>query len=240
MHPDIFHRDFNPTPYWWEAYTPTAGNLIDVRRHARVAIVGGGYAGLSAALELAKHGIDAVVLEANELGFGASTRNGGAVSGGVNVGKSFTGKIVEVNGDRVERILSDAGDAFTLIDRLIDEEKSPVSGKNPAALSAPGQKSITMRNRAGWLCSMQRPSPARTWSRASASATKSPATIISAASLSSGRASCIRRSTTRVCSPHAAGEVSRCAPRPRSLASLERAAPGGSKAPAEASRPVKS
>jgi glycine/D-amino acid oxidase-like deaminating enzyme len=123
MHPDIFHRDFSPAPYWWEAYTPTVGDLVDVPRGARVAIVGGGYAGLSAALELVKHGIDAVVLEANELGFGASTRNGGAVSGGVNVGKSFTGKVVEVNGDRVERILSDAGDAFALIDRLIDEEK---------------------------------------------------------------------------------------------------------------------
>jgi len=123
MHPDIFHKDFTPTPYWWEAYTPTAGELIDVPRAVRVAIVGGGYAGLSAALELAKHGIEAVVLEANELGFGASTRNGGAVSGGVNVGKSFTGKTVEVDDDRVERILSDACDAFALIDRLIDEEK---------------------------------------------------------------------------------------------------------------------
>ena len=64
---------------------------------ARVAIVGGGYAGLSTALELAKQGIDAVVLEAGELGFGASTRNGGAVSGGVNVGKSFTGKTIAVD-----------------------------------------------------------------------------------------------------------------------------------------------
>jgi len=63
MHPDIFHKDFTPTPYWWEAYRPTAGDLADVPRAARVAIVGGGYAGLSAGLELAKHGIDAVVLE---------------------------------------------------------------------------------------------------------------------------------------------------------------------------------
>ena len=55
MHPDIFHKDFTPTPYWWEAYTPSAGELIDVPRQARVAIVGGGYAGLSAALELATH-----------------------------------------------------------------------------------------------------------------------------------------------------------------------------------------
>jgi len=123
MHPDVFHRDFTPTPYWWEAYTPTAGELIDVPRSARVAIVGGGYAGLSAALELAKHGVDAVVLEANELGFGASTRNGGAVSGGVNVGKSFTGRAAAVDGGRVEGLLSDAADAFGLVDRLIDEEQ---------------------------------------------------------------------------------------------------------------------
>src|SRR6516162_3130770 len=123
MHPDIFHKDFTPTPYWWEAYRPTAGELVDVPRRARVAIIGGGYAGLSAALELAKHGIDAAVLEANELGSGASTRNGGAVSGGVNVGKSFTGKTLAVDGERVDRMLSDAADAFGLIDRLIDEEQ---------------------------------------------------------------------------------------------------------------------
>jgi glycine/D-amino acid oxidase-like deaminating enzyme len=123
MRPDIFHKDFTPSPYWWDAYTPSVGELIDVPREARVAIVGAGYAGLSAALELVKHGIAAAVFEANALGFGASTRNGGAVSGGVNVGKSFTGKTIEVDGDRVERLLSDAGDAYALIDRLIDEEK---------------------------------------------------------------------------------------------------------------------
>jgi glycine/D-amino acid oxidase-like deaminating enzyme len=123
LNPDIRHRDFKPRPYWWEAYTPTTGDLVDVPKSARVAIVGGGYAGLSTALELVKQGIDAVVLEANELGFGASTRNGGAVSGGVNVGKSFTGRTADIEPVRVARILSDASDAFALIDRLIAEEK---------------------------------------------------------------------------------------------------------------------
>src|SRR5215510_6831402 len=122
MDRDIIHRDFAPKPCWWEAYNPTAGELIDVPREARVAVVGGGYAGRSTALELAKHGIDAVVLEAGEPGFGASTRNGGAVSGGVNVGKSFTGKTTAVDPLRAGRMLSDASDAFALIDRLIDEE----------------------------------------------------------------------------------------------------------------------
>jgi glycine/D-amino acid oxidase-like deaminating enzyme len=120
---DIFAPGFKPAPYWWEAYEPVAGEYVEVPREARVAIVGGGYAGLSAALELAKHGIDAVVFEKGALGEGASTRNGGAVSGGVNVGKSFSGKPAEVDPERAGRMLSDAYDAFALVERLIDEEQ---------------------------------------------------------------------------------------------------------------------
>jgi glycine/D-amino acid oxidase-like deaminating enzyme len=119
---DIFHPDFTPTPYWWEAYTPSAGELADVPKEARVAVVGGGYAGLAAALEFSKHGIDAVVLERGALGVGASTRNGGSVSGGVNVGKSFSGRAAEIDPERAHRLLADAADAFALIERLIEEE----------------------------------------------------------------------------------------------------------------------
>ncbi len=119
---DIFHSDFAPEPYWWEAYRPSAGELADVPKEARVAIVGGGYAGLATALEFSKHGIDAVVLERGALGVGASTRNGGSVSGGVNVGKSFSGRAAEVDPERAHRLLADASDAFALIERLIEEE----------------------------------------------------------------------------------------------------------------------
>jgi gamma-glutamylputrescine oxidase len=42
-----------------------------------VAVVGGGLAGLSAALDLRRKGFDVVLLEAREVGFGASGRNGG-------------------------------------------------------------------------------------------------------------------------------------------------------------------
>lgn len=44
---------------------------------ADVCIVGGGYAGLSAALELAERGYRVVLLEARSIGWGASGRNGG-------------------------------------------------------------------------------------------------------------------------------------------------------------------
>ena len=120
---DILHANFKAMPYWWEAYKPVAGDLEDVPNKARVAIVGAGYAGLSCAIELADAGIEAVVLEAAELGFGASTRSGGAVSGGVNIGKSFTGKSAITDPEVAKVLLASASDAFSLIETLIAREK---------------------------------------------------------------------------------------------------------------------
>lgn len=51
---------------------------------ADICIIGGGLTGVSAALHLAERGADAVLLEAGELGAGASGRNGGQVGTGLN------------------------------------------------------------------------------------------------------------------------------------------------------------
>ena len=69
------------TPY--DAYAPLQGTI-----RARVAIVGGGYAGLNTALGLAERGMrDVVLLEREQIGFGASGRNGGFVFGGYSLGE---------------------------------------------------------------------------------------------------------------------------------------------------------
>jgi glycine/D-amino acid oxidase-like deaminating enzyme len=121
MHSPIFHKDFKPRPFWWEAYTPEALEPVDLPKEARVVIVGAGYAGLSAALALNDEGIDCIVLDASEPGFGASTRNGGMVSGGVNVGKRYIAR--PLSPEEAAPFISDAADAFTHIENLIAREK---------------------------------------------------------------------------------------------------------------------
>ncbi|RKE38310.1 gamma-glutamylputrescine oxidase [Paraburkholderia sp. BL23I1N1] len=62
-------------------YAPLTG-----RRSVNVCIMGGGLAGLSTALGLAERGVaDIAVLEAEQVGFGASGRNGGFVFGGYSL-----------------------------------------------------------------------------------------------------------------------------------------------------------
>lgn len=50
--------------------------------HADVCVIGGGFTGLSAALNLAERGLDVVLLEAERVGWGASGRNGGLIGSG--------------------------------------------------------------------------------------------------------------------------------------------------------------
>ncbi len=50
--------------------------------HADVAVIGGGFTGLSAALHLAEAGIDVALVEARRVGWGASGRNGGQLHTG--------------------------------------------------------------------------------------------------------------------------------------------------------------
>ena len=69
------------TPY--EAYAPLQGSA-----QAHVAVIGGGYAGLNTALGLAERGVrDVVLLEREQVGFGASGRNGGFVFAGYALGE---------------------------------------------------------------------------------------------------------------------------------------------------------
>jgi gamma-glutamylputrescine oxidase len=75
---------------YYEASTtrPPATTALSGTCSTDVCVVGGGYAGVSAALELAERGYRVTLLEAQRLGWGASGRNGGQLL----VGFGYTGQ----------------------------------------------------------------------------------------------------------------------------------------------------
>jgi glycine/D-amino acid oxidase-like deaminating enzyme len=119
----VFHADFKAEPYWWEAWRPTREPDSDLPARTDVAIIGGGYAGLNAALELVRNGTEVTVFEAQDLGYGASTRSGGAVSGGVSLGKGFSGRRWNGGEDLAHAMLGEAAASFTHVEDLIAREK---------------------------------------------------------------------------------------------------------------------
>ena len=61
---------------------------LDGEAKVDVCVVGGGYTGLSTALHLAERGYATLLLEAEQIGFGASGRNGGQINSGLRKGAS--------------------------------------------------------------------------------------------------------------------------------------------------------
>lgn len=92
---------------------------LDGDVNAKVAIIGAGFTGLSAALHLAERGIEVVVLEAETPGWGASGRNGGQVNPGlIEDPDQIIAKFGNEMGARMIRLSGGAGDlVFSLIER---------------------------------------------------------------------------------------------------------------------------
>jgi glycine/D-amino acid oxidase-like deaminating enzyme len=87
-------------------------------RRADVAVIGGGYAGLSAALHLAESGADVVLLEAGEIGQGASGRNNGQVIPGF---KYDPDELAAKLGEAGERMAAWGGKLGDLVFALIEK-----------------------------------------------------------------------------------------------------------------------
>ncbi|HBS98327.1 MAG TPA: FAD-dependent oxidoreductase, partial [Citreicella sp.] len=63
--------------FWADTVPPGSWPALPGSRQTEVAVIGGGFTGLSAALHLAQAGVQVTLLEADHPGYGASGRNGG-------------------------------------------------------------------------------------------------------------------------------------------------------------------
>jgi glycine/D-amino acid oxidase-like deaminating enzyme len=106
-------------PLWWEDVELPEGSDEGLPSEVDAVVIGGGYTGVTAARELARRGRAVVVLEKEQLGYGASTRNAGFVHPGL---KASAAKL-EAKGAPGRALLGAGRDAFALLERLIAEEQ---------------------------------------------------------------------------------------------------------------------
>src|ERR1700675_2736027 len=85
-----------------------------------VAVIGAGFTGLSAARTLAKRGATVAVLEAETVGWGASSRNGGMVLTGMKLGVN---KLISMYGRELTRRMYAASLAtIDCVEQIVSEE----------------------------------------------------------------------------------------------------------------------
>jgi glycine/D-amino acid oxidase-like deaminating enzyme len=123
--------------------------MLDSDTTADVIVIGAGYTGLSAALHLADEGKSAVVLEADEVGFGGSGRNVGLVNAGMWVKPSdVQAELGETMGRRLIDQLSNApGLVFDLVQKYGMDCQAINGGTLHCAVGASGLKDVTERAR---------------------------------------------------------------------------------------------
>ena len=120
--------------YWHNTTDTLSFQALKEDIKANVAIIGGGYTGLSCAIHLAKQGVkNIVVLEANDIGWGCSGRNAGFVLPGS--GRLGYQQLVKRFGLEQTRLLhNDYMEAIELVSRLSSDAKVNIDACEPGYL----------------------------------------------------------------------------------------------------------
>jgi glycine/D-amino acid oxidase-like deaminating enzyme len=107
--------------FWLTTLEPAALAVRAVPAAVDVAVVGAGFTGLSAARTLAKGGARVAVLEAENVGWGASCRNGGMVLSGLKLG---TAKLLSRYGrEATKRMYGASLESIDCVEQIVQEEK---------------------------------------------------------------------------------------------------------------------
>lgn len=110
------------TCLWWET-APQPKSYINkpLPSKTEVVVIGGGFTGTSAALQLAKGGADVTLLEAKTIGFEASSRNGGQALSCLH--HTLTEAIHKHGKELAREMFLAAVEAANTVERIVIEEK---------------------------------------------------------------------------------------------------------------------
>jgi len=107
--------------YWLTtAEMPTSGPARPLPNAVDVAVIGAGFSGLSAARTLAKRGAKVGVLEAETIGWGASSRNGGMVLTGMKLGVNQL--ISRYGRELTQRMYAGSLATIDCVEQIVQEE----------------------------------------------------------------------------------------------------------------------
>jgi glycine/D-amino acid oxidase-like deaminating enzyme len=108
-------------PYWMDTISiPAAGASAPLPDAVDVAVIGGGFTGLSAALALGRRGTKVAVLEAETFGWGASSRNGGMVLTGLKKGPETL--IARYGLEVARRLYAASLSSIDCVEQIVKEE----------------------------------------------------------------------------------------------------------------------
>ncbi len=114
--------DMKYTSYWLDtAPRFEGGQEGPVEGRFDVAIIGGGFTGLSAALRLARAGVSVALLEAQHVGAGGSGRNGGHLNNGLSHG--YAAAKAHLGATRAHALYKAYDRSIDMIEEIIAEER---------------------------------------------------------------------------------------------------------------------
>ena len=107
---------------FWETTvdSPAVAAASEIPDFVDVAVIGGGFCGLSAARTLAKRGVKVAVLEAETLGWGASSRNGGMVLTGMKL--PVPALIKRYGRETVRKMYAASLESIDCVEQVVREE----------------------------------------------------------------------------------------------------------------------